>query len=168
MSRDPQLARLRGTEVYRQEFGDDPRDDFFALAPVAPHAQLLRSLGYADPALVTAEPQSLDALPAAASAHVLGLARLHHSLVRRPPLAARAVEILHELSARGLTTPDSLRGAIEAERAHVCESAVACVTDRCKPRYEVGDGAQGTLTCDALLQWWNETYPAASPPPPPG
>ena len=154
MPEDPMLASLRTEDVYKNEFLADPRDDFYALAPLVPHAKALDQAGYGNAAVLgvavgtgdVALAASLQgAIPVPEQASVFGLARLYRSLRACPALRPLAVEILHELVALRLTTPAAVAYVDAAETAAVIRAATV---ERCKP-----SSIPSSFTVDALEAW---------------
>lgn len=154
MPEDPMLASLRDDDVYKNAFLADPRDDFYALAPLVPHAKALDEAGYGNADVLSVAVGNDNDAPAASlqgvvpwpeQAVVFGVARLYRSLRENAALRPLAVEVLHELVGLRLMTTTALASTDAATTAKTIHKAIA---KRCKP-----DTVTSDFTVGALAQW---------------
>jgi len=161
MTDDPQLTKFRERAAYRGEFLAEPRSDFFALAAVKPFAERLRAAGLLNPRQIAGT--DTDALteviaPRIAATQIWTLAGLHGDLSRyggaAQPLKTWAVEVLDELSTRGIARRNDLPGGA-GERAELAGAVIDSILKTCRPT----GAANGDLTAfreklvESLTAW---------------
>lgn len=139
---DPQLVGFRERTAYQNEFLADPRTDFFELSPVKPYAARLKGAGFGEVGLLARTlPHFLEGVTSADRSlcqSMIDLARLRMSLNRKDdtgsrPLDGWAIEILDQLTTRGLATASALQALQQEERETLADKVATKVLERCKP-----------------------------------
>lgn len=162
MDKDPQLVDLRKKDDYRNEFGADPRSDFYVLPLVAPHSALLKTFGFGNPSVLAAAARDASSslyriLPDESRETVAGLALVHENLLATKDLGPAAVEILFELADRGLTNERAMRHYPHAGRLGASTEISGSIIKRCKPSKLMAEGGP-PLTAELVRTWWNASY----------
>ncbi|MFC8733058.1 hypothetical protein ACFT5B_11420 [Luteimicrobium sp. NPDC057192] len=139
MWRDPQLRALRTTATFRRAFGAAPRTDLLALPLLLPFADALRRAALTSVSAIRRTGArdlvlQLGAAPSEVQA-VQGLAALAQSLLDDAELGRWAVEVLHELGARGIVSTRALVETVSADEARedLVETVVTAVVARTAP-----------------------------------
>jgi len=152
MTKDPQLAKLRDDNAYKESFLDDPETDFFALPELSPYAQRLRDAGFGNvktlhSAGTNGDPVLQGLLAGQARQQITEMAGIQISLREVPALRDSAVEILRRLSARGLATMAALKTTSPEDHGAASSEIRKELADRFRPSKIPPD------TSD-LAGWW--------------